>query len=157
MAGEGFRKVDEHFFVASQLEPDDFVAARDQGVRTIVNNRPDGEVWGQLSSAEAEGLAREAGMDYVHIPVVSGQMTREDVDAMRRALAERDGPVLAYCRSGTRSCHLWALGSAADGRPASEIVEGAAGAGYDLAPMRPLLERLRAEAEAGGQPETSQT
>ena len=142
MAGEGFRKVDEQFFVASQLEPADFAAARDQGVRTIINNRPDGEVWVQLSSAEAEGLAREAGLDYVHIPVVSGQMTREDVDAMRRAVAEREGPILAYCRSGTRSCHLWALGSAADGRPASEIVEGAAGAGYDLASMHFVAESV---------------
>ena len=54
------------------------------------------------------------------------------------------GPVLAYCRSGTRSCHLWAF-SAARSQPAGTVIEAAAAAGYDLSAARPLLERIAAE------------
>ena len=47
------------------------------------------------------------------------------------ALADRPGPVLAYCRSGTRSATLWAL-SQSGKRSAEEILGMAADAGYDL-------------------------
>ena len=57
-------------------------------------------------------------------------------------MAAADGPLLAYCRSGTRSCHLWALAAAQGGADADELVAKAANAGYDLSGMRPVLERL---------------
>ena len=53
------------------------------------------------------------------------------------------GPYLAYCRSGTRSCFMWAL-TAARERPAREVIEAAAGAGYDVSPLTPVLERIAA-------------
>src|SRR5690606_18345172 len=67
--------------------------------RTIVNARPDHEEPGQPSSAEIEAAARRLGLEYVHIPVVSGRITDEQVAAFAKALNQKPGPVLGYCKS----------------------------------------------------------
>ena len=136
-----FREVAPDYFVAPQLIADDFAAARAAGIRTVINNRPDGEATDQLSDGEARTLAAAAGLHYAFVPVVSGRMAAEDVSTLVETIAIHPGPYLAYCRSGTRSCHLWALATAGD-RPVEETIRAAAVAGYDLAPLRPVLERL---------------
>jgi uncharacterized protein (TIGR01244 family) len=136
-----FRKVAEGFYVAPQLEPDDFAEAAVMGVRTVINNRPDGEAPDQLSDAEARALAEAQGLTYVHLPVVSGGMSADHVAAMRSAIADHEGPYVAYCRSGTRSCHLWALAQAATEDP-DQLIAAAAKAGYDLHAMRPVLKEI---------------
>ncbi|HEX8124185.1 MAG TPA: TIGR01244 family sulfur transferase [Allosphingosinicella sp.] len=131
------RKLDETTFVfVRQLAVDDIDEAATLGIRLIVNNRPDGEEPGQPSSAQIESAARAAGLDYRHIPVAGG-LAPEQVEAMAQALDQ--GPVLAFCRSGTRSAYLWALARASRGVPAEESVAAAAAAGYDLGPIRTLL------------------
>ncbi|MEO7178269.1 MAG: TIGR01244 family sulfur transferase, partial [Allosphingosinicella sp.] len=95
------RRLDETTFVAvRQLTVGDVDEAAGQGVRLIVNNRPDGEEPGQPSSAQIEAAARAAGLDYRHIPIAGG-FPPEQVEAMARSLEQ--GPVLAFCRTGTRS------------------------------------------------------
>jgi uncharacterized protein (TIGR01244 family) len=152
MGSERFRRLDEQVYVAPQLVAADFEAARAAGVRTIINNRPDGEAPDQLPSAEAARLAEAAGLDYVHIPVPSGGMAHGHVDAFSNALEQREGPFLAYCRSGTRCCHLWAF-TAARQMPVDIVVESAARAGYDLEGARHVLEQVANEAR---QPTTGQ-
>lgn len=127
------RRLDQTTFVAvRQLTVGDVDEAAAQGIRMIVNNRPDGEEPGQPSSVEIEAAARAAGLDYRHIPV-AGTFPPEQVEAMAQALGE--GPVLAFCRSGTRSTFLWALARSARGTPADESVAAAAAAGFDLRPI----------------------
>ncbi len=133
------RQVTGQFAVAPQLELDDFAEAAALGFRHIINNRPDGEGPGQPSSAEAEAAARAAGLTYAHAPFV-GQPTAEAVKAVTAA-RER---TLAYCRSGTRSVTAWALAQASAGAAAEEIVQAAANAGYNLAPMAGLLKQAGA-------------
>ena len=106
--------------------------------RTIINSRPDGEEPGQPSSAEIEREARRLGLDYVHIPVVTGQIDDAQVTAFAKAIAGRKGPVLAFCKTGRRAATLWAL-SEAGKRSAAEIIAAAAGAGYDLSALQPEL------------------
>ena len=65
---------------------------------------------------------------------------------MRAVLAAAEGPVLAYCRSGTRSTNLWALAEASRGEDPAGLVEAAAGAGYDLNGIRPMLDQLSGKA-----------
>lgn len=137
-----FRKVAEGFYVAPQLEPDDFAEAAAMGIRTIINNRPDGEAPDQLPDAEARAAAEAHGLDYVHVPVVSGGLKPADVTAMREAIGAHEGPYVAYCRTGTRSCHLWALANAERDDP-DALIAAAASAGYDLHAMRPLLAQQR--------------
>lgn len=141
MSGSLFRQVADGFFVAPQLGEEDFAAARAAGIRTIINNRPDGEGADQLSDAEARALASAEGLAYAFVPVVSGQMGPDDVAAFKAAVADTPGPHLAYCRSGTRSCHMWAFATAGE-RPVGSTLAQAAAAGYDLAGVRPILEHL---------------
>lgn len=136
-----FRRLSDSFWVAPQLRLEDFARAREQGIRTIINNRPDGEAPDQLSDAEAAEAADAAGLSYVHVPVVSGGIFPDHIVQMKAAVDDHEGPVLAYCRSGTRSCHLWALLRAQEDEPAA-IVERARAAGYEISPMRPLLEQI---------------
>jgi len=131
------RRLDQTTFVSvKQLGPGDVDEAAAAGIRLVVNNRPDGEEPGQPTSAEIEAAARAAGLDYRHIPVAGG-FPPDQVEAMARALEQ--GPVLAFCRTGTRSTFLWALARAARGAPADEVAAAAAAAGYDLAPIRAWL------------------
>jgi uncharacterized protein (TIGR01244 family) len=127
-----FRKVTDDFSVAPQIELADLARAKAEGFVLVINNRPDGEAPGQPTSAELEAAAKAAGLAYAHIPVRGGP-TREQVDQEHRLLAETQGPVLAWCRSGTRSITTWAIGEAIAGaRPPQELVGLAADAGYDL-------------------------
>lgn len=107
--------------------------------RTIVNARPNAEEPGQPSSAEMEQAAHRLGLEYVHIPVVPGQITDEQVAAFAKALGDKPGPVLAFCKSGTRAASLWALSRAGE-HGADTVIEAAAKAGFDLQSLKPRLE-----------------
>ncbi|SRR5690606_2393806 len=133
------RKLSPSVSVAPQLRVEDVAVAAEYGFRAIINNRPDGESGDQPPAAEIEAAAARAGLAYRHIPAVSGSLTEGDVEAVRAALDELEGPVLAFCRSGTRSAMLWALAEA-DRLPPETILEAGAAAGYDLSPLRPHLE-----------------
>jgi len=133
------RKINDKISVAPQIAASDVAEAARLGFRTIVNNRPDGESWGQPKAQEIEAAVRQAGLNYIDMPVVSGQITPENVADFAAMLASAEGPVLAFCRTGTRCCNLWALAEAAN-LPADDIVRQAAAAGYDLRPLAPALE-----------------
>lgn len=101
------------------------------GVRTLVNNRPDGEDPGQPSSEEMQAAAHAAGLNYVHAPVAG--MPGPDAVRAIAAVLEQDEPVVLYCRSGTRSTVAWALAMRSlDRAEADDLREIAARAGYDL-------------------------
>ena len=133
-----FRKLDDRVSASPQIGLDDVSAAAGQGVRLIINNRPEGESDDQVPGDAIAAAARAAGMDYVAIPVTHAGFSEAQVAAMADAL----GAVLAYCRSGTRSTLLWALAEASRGANPDELAQKAAGAGYDLSPIRAMLDML---------------
>lgn len=127
-----FRRVTDDFTTAPQISVADVAEAARQGFRTIINNRPDGEQPDQPSSAEIEAAAKAAGLAYHHVPVVGGP-TPEQVEAVKQIIAEAETPVLAFCRSGTRSIVTWSIGQAMSGvLPRGELVSLGRQAGYDL-------------------------
>ncbi|MGA0607867.1 TIGR01244 family sulfur transferase [Phenylobacterium sp. VNQ135] len=127
-----FRRVTDDFTTAPQISVEDVEEAARQGFRTIINNRPDDEQPGQPSSREIEAAARAAGIAYFHIPVVGGP-TPQQVETTQRILEDAARPVLAFCRSGTRSIVTWSLSQAASGaKPRDELVRLGRDAGYDL-------------------------
>ena len=134
-----FRTLDDSISVFGQIEPEDVAAAKAQGFTMLINNRPDNEQPGQTSGAEIEAAARAAGLGYVAIPVDHSGFAEWQVSAMAEALQKADGPVLAFCRSGTRSTFLWALARHSLGDEGDALIAKAAGAGYDLSPIRPIL------------------
>jgi uncharacterized protein (TIGR01244 family) len=140
-----FRKVTEGVFASPQIGIAEIGEAAAMGVTLVINNRPEEESEDQTPGAEIEAAARSAGLDYVAIPVTHSGFSESQVSAMAEALASSDGPVLAYCRSGTRSTLLWALAEASQGRDPDTIAAHAAQAGYDIASIRPLVDMLAAK------------
>lgn len=136
------RPLNDRVAVAPQIAPGDIPAIAAAGYVAIVNNRPDGEEPGQPDGAAIRAAAEAAGLRYAAVPLGREGISHELVDAMAAALSAADGPVLAYCRSGTRSCNLWALAAAKAGRDPALLVGQAADAGYDLAALRPTLDAL---------------
>jgi len=130
------RRLTPALAVAAQLVPSDVRAAAAAGYTTLICNRPDGEQPGQPSHEAMAQAAAAAGMRFVFQPVISGRITPEQARAFGEALAEADGPVLAYCRSGTRCATLWALSQGGE-RPWAEVVATAAAAGFDLRGLPP--------------------
>ena len=86
--------------------------------------------------------AEAAGLSYTAIPVTHAGFSFPQVQAMIAALEDAGGPVLAYCRSGTRSCNLWALAGAGLGEDPDTLTAKAAGAGYDISGLRPLMDAV---------------
>lgn len=128
--GAGIRRVDDSFWVAPQIGVDDIASLPALGVRVIVNNRPDDEEPGQIPGAALEAAALAAGLIYVAAPV-SGGPSQAAVEAMSEALAQ--GPVLAFCRSGTRSMLVWSLSQLTSGaRSRDDVLALARNAGFDL-------------------------
>lgn len=132
------RQLTPDLAVSPQIEPEDFATLAQAGFVVVIANRPDSEVEPSHRSDVMAVHAAQAGLDYHYLPIVPGQLGPEQVERFREILAGAPGPVLAYCRSGTRSATAWALGQAG-ARPASEIVETARQAGYDLSHLTPLL------------------
>lgn len=140
-----FRQITDTVFASPQIGTDAIGAAKDMGIVRIINNRPEGESDDQTPGDAIEAAARAAGLDYVAIPVTNAGFSEVQVDAMRDALESAGGPVLAYCRSGTRSTLLWALARAKAGDSPAVIASRAAAAGYDVSPIRQLIEMLAAK------------
>ncbi|GGB27029.1 TIGR01244 family protein [Sphingomonas metalli] len=136
------RPLNDRVAVAPQIRPEDVPAIAAAGYVAIVNNRPDGEEPGQPDGEAIRAAAEAAGLRYTAIPVGREGMSMPMLDAMGAALTAAEGPVLAYCRSGTRSCNLWALAAAKGGRDPALLVGQAAHAGYDLSALRPTLDAL---------------
>jgi uncharacterized protein (TIGR01244 family) len=140
------RKVDDSISVAPQISVEDVAAIKAAGFTAIVNNRPDDEEAGQIAGDAIRDAAQAAGLSYTAIPITHAGFSYPQIEAMAEVLAGADGPVLAFCRSGTRSCNLWALAQARNGADADELIAKGAGAGYNLDGLRPLLDQLKAQA-----------
>lgn len=128
--------------VAGKLDRADIEALADAGVKTIINNRPDGEDPGQLPAAEARKLAEARGLAYHHIPFTAATLTRADVDAFATVLGQAARPVVAHCRSGTRSTLVWALTRMREGADPVALVSQAAANGIDIAALPAIAARL---------------
>lgn len=137
-----FRQLSQQVYASPQIGLDEVAEAARLGVGLIINNRPEGESDNQVPGEEIAAAARAAGIDYVAIPVTHAGFAEAQVKAMAAALSSTKSPILAYCRSGTRSTLLWALARASEGASPAELSEAAAAAGYDLGPIRALLDML---------------
>ena len=130
-----FRRLDETIMVAGQIAPEDIAEAKRLGATMVINNRPEGEQPGQPTSDEIAAAAQAAGLGYRAIPITPGGFSQDQVDAMREALDAAPGPVLAFCRSGTRSTFVWALARLAEGDDPVTLAEKASAQGYDITPL----------------------
>lgn len=132
-------KLTPTYAVAPQLTAEDFPAVAAEGFKSIIDNRPDGEQPGQLPAAEAERLAAANGLQFRHLPLVT-PIVLEDAtsDATQKLIDSLPGPILAYCRSGTRSAMAWA-GAAAKTQGVEAAVAAVRAGGFEAAGLAEIL------------------
>lgn len=125
--------ISERFAVCGQIRPKDIPELARAGYTAIINNRPDGEVFLQPNAAAIAAAAALAKIDSVHIPISGTDITEDKVRILQKMLADSRGRVLAFCRSGSRSLNLWAIGEVLDGRmKKDDVIPFGAAHGFDL-------------------------
>jgi len=133
------RKLTDDLSVAPQLTAEDITEADKQNFKTVLCNRPDEEEAGQPAYREIKQAIESHGLISEFQPVSGSAISDQDIDDFSAHLDTLPGPVLAYCRSGTRCTVLWAL-SEAGKRPTDDILAIAGSAGYALEPLRARIE-----------------
>jgi uncharacterized protein (TIGR01244 family) len=122
--------------VSEQIHPLDLPAIAEAGYRVLLNNRPDGEVPGQPAGAEIAAAAAAHGLEYRLLAVTGMNFPGASLAEVAAAFDD-GGPVLAYCRTGTRSTNLWVVSRPPGERDAAW--ELARRLGYDLSLAARLL------------------
>ena len=120
------------FAVAGQLDEADFAALAQQGFKSVIANRPDGEGWGQPKAEDLKKWAAAAGLQFCFIPLrMVDVLEPPAAETMRAAIADMPGPVLAFCKSGTRSAMAWAAAEIAT-RPFENVIDSLRHAGVEI-------------------------
>lgn len=135
------RPITPDYAVSPQITAADLPAIAAAGFTTVICNRPDSEIEADLQADVIGAAARAAGLRYEVLPLTHDTLTPDNARLQREMVETSDGPVLAYCRSGTRCSVIWAIGQAGL-RPVDDILALALAAGYQLDNMRLLLENL---------------
>jgi uncharacterized protein (TIGR01244 family) len=138
------RQITPRYAVSPQIDPEDLGVIAAAGFTTVICNRPDEEVAPSHRADMVAEAARAAGLAFHVLPLTHQTMTSENVARQRELIEESQGPVLAYCASGTRCSVVWSLGQAGH-LPVDQIMQATAAAGYDLAGLRPQLAALEAQ------------
>lgn len=115
-------RISEKLSVSSQPGLDELYSLRGHGFRTLINNRPDGEDVDQVGNQAERDLARQSDLSYSFIPVTMNSITEADVRAFQAVVRDSEGPVLAHCKTGTRSLSLHLIGEMLEGRMSADEV-----------------------------------
>jgi uncharacterized protein (TIGR01244 family) len=132
------RHLTERYAVSPMIALEDLAQIKALGFTDVINNRPDGEITPDVQTAAMQAAATALGLKFHINPVIGGAMTPENVQVQAGAMAQAQGPVLAYCASGNRSSVVWALAQAGR-RSADDLIGTAAKFGYNLEHLRPAL------------------
>jgi uncharacterized protein (TIGR01244 family) len=96
-------QISERVSVGGQPTQDELKKLAQEGFKTIVNLRTEGEE-DQPLTPDAEGKqVDELGMDYVHFPVSKDAMSPELEDDFRQRLPSLTAPVFIHCDTGKRA------------------------------------------------------
>lgn len=134
------------FHVSAQPQVADFKFLCGAGIVLVINDRPDGEDTEQPGSAAEADAAHVAGIAYRHIPVTVATLSEAAIRSFQSAVTGANGPVLAHCKTGTRSLTLWVLGEVLDGRMmAADVIPFGKRFGFDLTAAALWLAKRDAE------------
>ena len=124
-------KIIDNYVVSDQITEEDIEQLKEAGFKTIFCNRPDNEEQNQVTVKSIQDKAIESGLNFIHQPVIGGQISQNDIDQFSDYFDAAEKPIFAYCRTGTRSSMLWAL-SESGKRSIDEILQLTSAAGYNL-------------------------
>ena len=134
-------QIHDNFSVSPQINLDNIKTLADEGVKTLICNRPDGEEPNQITCAEIKAAAAEHGINFIHIPVPGRVIDEESLNEFLEVIDGTDDKIHAYCKTGTRSSIFWAL-SHARGKSADQVLEKAASLGINLTPVADQIEKV---------------
>ena len=134
--------IDKNYHVSPQIEPAQISDIADKGFVKIICNRPDLEVPPSLCSSVMAELAAKAEIEFHVLELTHETMTPENIIKQRKIFIDANGPVLAYCASGTRCTVIWALGEAITGTNINYILEKTSAAGYNLSGLETSMRKL---------------
>ena len=129
------------FAVSPQIGVEDIPAIVAAGYTTIICNRPDAEVPPSHQARAIGDAAKAAGLNFVVQPVTHQGLNMEMITDQKASMDAADGPILAYCASGTRSSIVWSFAQAGE-MPTQDIIAATSAAGYDLGGMGPQIDAI---------------
>lgn len=133
------RIITDSLSLSEQISVEDVSTLAEQGIKTIIVNRPDGEGPDQPNVEEIENSAKSLGVAVKYLPVTSGAVTDEQAHQFGVLLAEAEGKVHAYCRTGMRSATLWSIHRTEQGEAFDVIQNTLANEGYDISGLATRL------------------
>lgn len=125
------QQLNEHVYIADQINVSDISSLGDLGIKTMINNRPDNEEDNQPLSEALSKYASTINIDYYYLPVISGDYPINTIKEFTGLLNTAKSPVVAFCRTGNRSINLWAL-SQTPKFGHQYVLTKAKGIGFDL-------------------------
>lgn len=142
------RPLSDSYAVSPQISPTDLPAIAEAGYTTVICNRPDDEVPTELQSQAIRIATEAAGLRFEVHPVTHMTLDAACIAKQNALCAAADGPVLAYCASGTRCSIVWSFGQVGH-MDTADIVAATARQGYDLSGLAPQLDALAKERSEG--------
>ena len=143
------KRISPFLSVSPQIAVADLRKIAALGFKTVINNRPDGEAGGQPLNADLADEAKKNGLVYIFQPVSSKQVTDGDAVNFATELDRVRGPVLAFCRTGTRCTILWALNEAHH-MDANDLMRFARSIGIKLKGERDRLQQIFLQSNPSG-------
>lgn len=139
------KQLSADFFAGPQLVPEHMPLIAEQGIKVVINNRPDGEQPDQPTTEEMRAAAETSGIIYYALPVTGQTLNAEAVKKTKEIIDRKEGPILAHCASGNRSSILWALVQICEeDQSIDEVCDHLRERGVDPTNARPLLEMVAA-------------
>lgn len=132
------RRLTPDFAVSPQIGPEHAAEIARAGFKTVICNRPDSENPPELHASRVGPAIAAEGLTFLELPFASRALDADIVVRLREMIEGAEGPVLAYCRSGTRCTNAWAL-TQAGSMPPDRIIAAASAAGYNVAGLAPYL------------------
>ena len=129
-----FQRIDDDFFIGPQPTEQDLQAAKQQGIKTVIDLRLPSEI--ATSNAT---LTTGQGLDYVNIPVNKEALSVDQVSELERALHDHAGPFLLHCATGARAALLLSVSRARQrGWTSAQALDEAQRMGFDLRASAPF-------------------
>lgn len=136
-------KIADYLYVSRQLNERTAKMVAQYEIKTVICNRPDGEEPNQPDFETVKSWLNAAGIENVfYMPTTIDDITDAKLKEFQDTVAQSPAPILAYCRTGTRSAMLWALNQAKRGVEVNSLLRAADLAGINLSKMRDKLESV---------------
>lgn len=133
-------KIADYLYVSKQLDERLAKRAAQYEIKTVICNRPDGEEPNQPDFENVKQWLNQNGIEHVvYLPVDMNNIDDATLESFKQAVANLPAPILAYCRTGTRSAMMWALNQVKRGVEVNSVIKAAELANINLEPHREKL------------------